>query len=494
MKISVIGAGLGGLSAAAILASQGHHIDLFEQNDEVGGKLKEVRSHGFRFDTVADLLSMPFLLEQIFEKCGKKASNYLEWYKLEPVCRYQFTDGSVFVNYQDPDKNRQELMRIAPEDVEVWDSFLDYSAGLYHRASETYLFNPLESLRDLNTKNIPDLIKIDAFSTVAKRVDTYFSSPRMRQLFKQFPAFNGSSPYQAPATLNVIPYMELCLGGYYIKGGLYNLIRSFHTLAEETGVRVHTGIPVDLIVPDPGKKQEISGIMINGSLHEYDAVITNSDATTTYTKLMPGNALSGFKRRKLLRTEPSCSVFVVLLGINRTYDQLENCNIFFSEDCQNEFRAIFERGELPVEPTIYVTNSSLTEPSDAPPGCSNLCLLVNAPYTDNGQHWHEWKDTYTDHLIHTLESRGLDQLRESVIFRKTITPADFERNYGSNRGSMYGASFNKRNSFLSRPRNKSPWFNNLYLCGRSTHPGGGIPQILQSAMNVSTLMNRRNNQ
>ncbi len=490
MKISVIGAGLGGLSTAAILAAQGHTVDLFEQNETPGGKMQEVSADGFRFDTGPSLLTMPFLLEQVFELCGKPVGNYVEWLPVEPVCRYQFPDGAVFHNYQDPERNRSELMRIAPEDVEAWDRFLEYSADLYRRTAETFLFNPLQGVRDLQIRDLPDFLRIDAFTTVSKRVDDYFSSKRLRQLFKRFSTYNGSSPYQAPATLNVIPFVELRLGGYYVKGGMYNLARALVRLAEDCGVRVHTGVPVDMIVPDPGHRRKISGLMINGTLYEADAVVANSDATDTYLNLLPENTLSRLKRARIARIEPSCSGFVVLLGINRVYQQLEHHNIFFSEDYEEEFRTIFELREPPQDPTVYITNTSVTDSVDAPPECSNLFLLVNAPYTAAGQLWHEWRETYTDHIIHTMEARGLEGLRDAIVYQRVITPPDFERLYGSNHGSIYGTSSNNRNAAFVRPRNKSPWFDNLYLCGGSTHPGGGIPLVLQSAMNVGSLIDR----
>lgn len=490
MKISIVGAGIGGLAAAAILSSQGHAIDVFEQNEQPGGKMQELRINGFRFDTGPSLLTMPFILEHVFELCGKKASDYLDWTPLEPLCRYRFPDGAVFNNYLDPLKNKSELMRVAPEDVDSWDRFMEYSADLYRRTAETFLFNPLQGLRDLHLKDLPNFLRIDAFSTVSNRVDHFFSSPRLRQLFKRFPTYNGSSPYEAPATLNVIPYVELRLGGYYIPGGMYHLAKALQQLAEDCGARICCGIPVDMIVPDPGQRKKISGLMVNGALLESDIVVANSDATDTYLNLLPEDTLFGLSRKKISRIEPSCSGFVVMLGINRIYDELEHHNIYFSENYEDEFRAIFERKEPPDEPTIYITNTSVTDQNDAPEGCSNLFLLVNAPYTNNGQLWHEWKETYADHIIHTLEARGLDHLRESIVVRKTIMPPDFERLYGSNRGSIYGTSSNSRTAAFARPRNKSPWFDNLYLCGGSTHPGGGIPLVLQSAINVGEMIRR----
>ena len=490
MKICVIGAGLGGLTAAALLASKGHVVDLFEQNEHTGGKMQEYTVQGFRFDTGPSLFTMPFLLERVFERCGKKASDYLQWNAVEPICRYRFADGTVFDNWADRQKNREELLRVAPEDVDAWDRFLDYSGQLYRRTSGAFLFNPLSGFSDLSLGQLPDMLRIDAFKSVASRVDDFFKSSRMRQLFKRFPTYNGSSPYLAPATLNVIPYVELRLGGYYVKGGMYRIAEALEKLAKDCGARIHTRIPVDLIVPGPRNKKQLSGVMINGSLYEYDLIVANSDATPTYLQLLPENTLSSVRRKRIASIEPSCSGFVLLLGINRVFESLQHHNIFFSDNYRQEFASIFEHGELPQDPTIYVTNTSYSDPEDAPPGCSNLFLLVNAPYTNAAQPWYEWSETYADHLIHSLEDRGLYGLRESIVVRQTITPADFERLYGSNRGSIYGTSSNNRSAAFVRPRNKSPWFKNLYLCGGSTHPGGGIPLVLQSAMNVYNLVER----
>lgn len=489
-KIAVIGAGLGGLASAAMLASRGHHVDLFEKNTYPGGKIQEFSQEGYRFDAGPGLLTLPFVLEQVFKKCGEKASDYLEWMPVEPLCRYQFSDGTLFYNYLDQNKNRDELMRIAPEDIEAWKEFMDYTTRLYRHTSEAFIFNPLYHFRDLNLRNIPALFKIDAFRTVSSRVDRYFSSPRLRQLFKRFTTYNGSSPYLAPATLNVIPYVELRLGGFYIKGGMYELIRALIKLCGRCGVHFHAGVNINQILLNPLKRKCVSGIKADGKNYGYDAVISNSDATETFLKLLPEESLSSFRKSKISRIEPSCSGFVLMLGVQRDYEQLEHHNIFFSSQYKREFQSIFEEKELPEDPTIYLTNTSHTQPDDAPPGCSNFFILVNAPYTEEQQPWNEWRETYSEHLIQTLEKRGLEGLGDAVVVQKVITPSDFEEQFRSNRGSIYGTSSNNRSAAFVRPRNQSPWFQNLYLCGGSTHPGGGIPLVLQSALNVLTLFER----
>jgi phytoene dehydrogenase-like protein len=179
----------------------------------------------------------------------------------------------------------------------------------------------------------------------------------------------------------------------------------------------------------------------------------------------------------------------MLLGCDRAWSGLSHHNIFFSENYPQEFDDIFSDHKLPDDPTIYVANTSVSNPDDAPEGGSNLFILVNAPYV-KGQNWTKLKNTYSRYIIGELEKRGLDRLSESIRFKKILTPADFLKNYGSNRGSIYGTSSNGLFSAFVRPRNKLRELENLYLVGGSTHPGGGIPLVIQSAFHADELMQR----
>ncbi|MDI6401918.1 phytoene desaturase family protein [Balneolaceae bacterium ANBcel3] len=486
MKITIIGAGIGGLASAALLASRGHTVDLFEQNAFIGGKATEKRIDGFRFDTGPSVFTMPFILDQVFEQCGEKTSEYLRITKTDPICRYFFSDGVLFDHTHDDARNKDALLRIAPEDIEAWDQFAAYTKKLYDKTTESFLFNPLYSIQDIPFKHLHKALSIDIFSTVSQRVDSIFSSSRLRQLFKRYTTYNGSSPYQAPATFNVIAHVEQQLGGYYIKGGMYQIVQALSRLAEKQGARIHTGVRVERINVSDGN---VTGTQINGARFDADVVVANSDAILTYLNLLPENTLSSGKRKRLARIEPSCSGFVILLGITRTYEALRHHTIFFSDQYQQEFDSIFLHKELPANPTIYIANTSSSTPDDAPEGGSNLFILVNAPYTHK-QNWNELKETYTEHILMTLESRGLSGLRDSVAVCEVITPGDFERIHGSNRGSIYGTSSNSLLSAFLRPKNADRTIKNLFFCGGGTHPGGGIPLVLQSALNVDTLIGR----
>jgi len=488
-KAIVIGAGLGGLAVAALLAADGYNVHVFEKNSSPGGKMQQIKQKGYRFDTGPSLLTMPFILEKLFTRCGKDIRQYLEWIDAEPLCRYFYRDGVVFDNFNDRKKTIAEISRFAPDDAESYTKFLEYSKTIYDRTADAFLFNPLYSIKDLGNLNPVDFLKIDAFSTVSERVDQYFESPYLRTFFKRFTTYNGSSPYKAPATLNVIPHVELNQGGYYVKGGMYKIAIALQQLAEELGAIFHFNKTVAQIdIHDT----RVTGVSVDGvpDTTSCDLLFANSDATDTLLNLIPKTSTSKRKQKKQASIEPSCSGFVMLLGCNRTWEQLVHHNIFFSDDYRREFRDIFDKRAMPSDPTIYVANTSHSDPNHAPEHSSNLFILVNAPYVTDTQNWRDIEKTYSTFIIERLQEAGLHHLKESIEFRHTITPPDFMKFYGSNQGSIYGTSSNSKFSAFVRPRNKLREFENLYMVGGSTHPGGGIPLVVQSAFNAMNLLSR----
>jgi len=483
----VIGAGLGGLTAASLLAARGYSVSLFEQIEYPGGKMQQFTSKGYRFDTGPSLLTMPFILEKLFSDCGEEMRDYLTLTELSPLCRYFYPDGIRFDNFLDRSKTIREIEKFSEHDAKTYSDFLDYSEKLYQKTADAFLFNPLYDFSDLKHLNLLDFLGIDAFSTVSEKIDSYFESSYLRQFFKRFTTYNGSSPYQAPATLNVIPHVELNQGGHYVKGGLYSIAEALHKLAKKMGVMFHFNERIEKInVSD----NIVNGVTLtDGSIESCDLLFANSDATDTIANLLPADAVSEKKRKKQKSLEPSCSGFVMMLGCSKVWPQLNHHNIFFSEDYQEEFDDIFSKQRMPADPTIYVANTSASDPSHAPENSSNLFILVNAPY-NIGQDWALLKEIYSNTIIKKLEKHGLTGLEESIEVNEIITPDVFQKRFGSNRGSIYGTSSNNKFSAFLRPRNKLRGLDNLYLVGGSTHPGGGIPLVVQSAYNAMNLLSR----
>lgn len=491
MKIAVVGAGLGGLSVSCLLASKGHDVTVFEKNKGVGGKMNEIRAEGFRFDTGPSLLTMPFLLDKLFKVCGEDLQDHLEFVPLDPICRYFYQDGTVFNNFENRQDSVEEIRSFSAEDAEAYPQFLDHTAELYKKTKNAFIFNPLYGFKDLKELKILSFFGIDAFSTVAKKVDQEFRSEYMRNFFKRFATYNGSSPFQAPATLNVIPHVELNQGGYYVKGGMYQVAKSLYDLALSMGVNFHFEHPIQSLVIKDGEAQGL--ILNNGETVKAELIISNSDATETITNLVPDHSIKPSKKIKAESIEPSCSGYVLLLGLDKTYEQLVHHNIFFSENYEYEFEQIFKDKVMPDDPTIYVANTSYSDPTHAPDGGSNLFILVNAPYLNEHYDWDKNSTSYGDKIIKALQKRGLDSLSNHIVYRSQITPVDFSEKYLSNKGSIYGTSSNNLFSAFLRPRNKSRDNEKLYMVGGSTHPGGGIPLVIQSAFNALTLIERYEN-
>ncbi|TNE73341.1 phytoene desaturase [bacterium] len=491
MHCIVIGAGIGGLVSASLLAAKGNEVTLFEAGSLPGGKMSEIRLGDYRFDSGPSLFTMPFILDDVFKTCGKELSDYMSISPLEPLCRYIYPDGTRFDNFSDLSKTLEQIRSFSPEDEENYVRFLGKSAELYAKTAQAFLFNPLAEWSDFKTLNFKDLLSINAFATVSESVERAFISSYLKQFFKRFTTYNGSSPYKAPATLNVIPYVELAQGGFYVKGGLFQLAKAIEKLALDLGVSIQYNQPVQQIEV---KNKKAIGVSIskNGDNRfvKADCVISNADSVYTYTKLLSDKHVKSADKKRFEALEPSCSGFVLQLGINRTYSLLKHHTIFFSSDYKKEFDEIFSERKPAEEPTIYIANTSFSEDGHAPQGHSNLFILVNAPYTHKHLSWNELKESYAEKIIQLLKANGLVDLEKHIISKNIITPDDFEKNYNTNRGSIYGLSSNSRYAAFLRPRNRSSYAKNLYLVGGGTHPGGGIPLVTLSAKHAVSLIER----
>jgi phytoene desaturase len=479
-NIIIIGAGLGGLSAACRLARAGFSVSVLERNETVGGKVNFVESGGYKFDTGASLLTMRRVLEDLFEFCGKHVEDYLEIVPLEPICRYFWADGARFDASTNIAKTEREIEKLEPRDVENFRRYLADSKQKYEIAERTFLAKSLNDLpRLLTPKYLPDLLKLSTLKTLDKHNAAYFESRKLRQLFNRFATYNGSSPFETPATFALIPFVEFGLGAWYVRGGMYEIPRALERLAKELGVEIKTRAEVEKIVVE---NKKAVGVIVNGKTLSADLIVSNADAVETYRSLLP---LEKFQNR-----EPSCSGFVLLLGTRRKFPQLAHHNIFFSDDYKAEFDALFKQKIPAPAPTVYICATSRSDESQAPENHENLFVLVNAPYTNERTDWEKEKQNYRDLIIKKLEDFGLENLNAAIDFERIITPADFEKKYRANRGSIYGISSNGIFSAFMRVPNKSREIENLYFAGGATHPGGGIPLVLLSGKMAAEMIEK----
>lgn len=484
-KVTIIGAGLGGLAAACRLAKSDHDVTILEKNENVGGKVNHVEAGGYSFDTGASLLTMRHVFEDLFDFCGRRLEDYLDLVSLDPICRYFWTDKTVFDASSDLQKTRAEIARIAPSDVENFTKYLADAKRKYEIAEKTFLAHSLNDLpKLLRPKYLKDLLHISSLKTLDKHHAAYFQTAKLQQLFNRFATYNGSSPYQTPATFALVPFVEFGLGAWYARGGIYEIPKALARLAKEFGVNIRTGCAVEKIIVED--KKAVGAQLETGETVSSDYVVANSDAIETYRNLVDEK----FFNQKLDRREPSCSGFVLLLGVRKKYPQLAHHNIFFSDDYRAEFDQLFRDLRPAKNPTIYVCAASRTDATQSPENCENLFVLINAPYTSARTDWQIEAKSYRDLIVEKLESFGLKDLENSIEYEQIITPADFENKYRTNRGSIYGVSSNGVFSAFLRVPNRSRQIKNLYFVGGATHPGGGMPLVLLSGKMTADLIEK----
>ncbi|MDW8395273.1 MAG: phytoene desaturase family protein [Anaerolineae bacterium] len=475
--VVVVGAGMGGLSAAIALAARGFRVTVYEKLDRPGGKMGEVRLGGFRWDTGPSVITMRFVYEWLFALAGRRLEDYVELLPLEPLTRYFWRDGMVLDATADvAEMQRRIAARFGEDEGQRYRRFVEYTQRLYEVVREPFLFRHKPTFRDLFRLPLVDVLKIDALRSMHHAVRAHFRSPHLVQLFDRFATYNGSSPYLAPATLNVIAFVEMVQGAWYPRGGVFQLARAFEQLAGSLGVELCYGTAVEQIVVREGRA--VGVVLQGGRFVPADAVVCNADYVFARQTLLP----SGSALRHL--SEPSCSGFVLLMGVRGQFAQLAHHNVFFGRDYAREFSDIFAYHLPPAEPTIYLCVTSKTDLDHAPHGFENWFVLVNVPSLLSAFSWSRHADSYAE-LVKRCLCEWIVQISgksPEIVVEQQWTPLDLQRMFGGYLGSIYGFSSNTRLAAFARPGNRDPNIRRLYFAGGSVHPGGGVPLVTLSGM------------
>jgi len=473
----IIGAGISGMATAIRLAARGFNVDVFEQSDKPGGKIAQFTKEGFRFDMGPSLFTMPEYVEELFQIAGVEVSDNFSYNKLEVVTKYFYEDGTEIIAYSDPEKFAEEIALKTEEDAVRVKKYLDKSKELYTITAQVFIRSSLHHLPNFFSrpflKAYSKVYKLNAFRSMHSENSRWFSDERVIDLFDRFATYNGSNPYLAPATLNVIPHLEHNIGAFFPEKGMYGIIDSLYNLARQLGVDFHFNEPVERLEAEAKKVKSIT--TAKGNKHS-GIVVSSIDVHAFYKDIYPEPA----KLKKIEKQQRSTSALIFYWGIDKEFPMLDMHNILFSSNYREEFEHLFSKKTIYHDPTVYIFISSKQMSEDAPEGKENWFVMINVP-ENNGHDWDELKQEARKHIISKINRMLNTDIEDLVLFEESLDPEGIESRTSSYKGSLYGSSSNSRFSAFRRHPNFSSDIEGLYFTGGSVHPGGGIPLCLSSA-------------
>jgi len=477
--IAIVGAGPGGLATAMLLAQRGFRVQVFEKQDVIGGRNAELRLGEYSFDLGPTFLMMKFLLDELFVEGGRRSCDYLQFHRLDPMYSLNFPDKTMLAR-SDPDAMKAEIEKHFPGESAGFDRFLKRESLRFEKLYPC-LRQPYGTLASLIS---PTLLAaaphIAAGRSLHNVLTDYFRSEELRLAFTFQSKYLGMTPWDCPGLFTMIPYTEHAHGVYHVMGGLCRISQAFADVAREEGAEIYTTTPVARVLLDGRRACGVE--LASGEKIYCDDVVLNADFGHAMSMLFDAKDLRRHKPSNLRKRKFSCSTFMMYLGLDREYDDVEHHTIVFANNYKKNIEDISHGRPTSEDMSVYIRNSSKTDSSSAPAGHSALYILAPVANNTSGINWQEYKQQCREYILRILRDRTpygdvTPHIRREMI----LTPEDWEKQHSV----FLGATFNMAHSWdqmlFLRPHNKFEEFSNCYLVGGGTHPGSGLPTIFESA-------------
>jgi len=491
IKAIIIGAGIGGLATSLFLARKGYNVSIYEKNSAPGGRCGQMIRDGHRFDLGATMLMMPGVYHEVFDLLGIELREGKEIVPLENLYTIFFDDCSSLAFSTDSEKMRQQLEKIEPGSFVRERNYIETGYRIYNLGMSRLVARNFYNLFQMvNLKNIPLLFQLKAFTPHYKYAGRFFRSERLRMAYTFQNIYVGQNPFNSPALFSMIPAAELTEGSFFpATGGMYNIVERLQAEALKHGVSINCNSPVSRVIIGDHRAKGI--VLEDGNTFESDLVISNADLPYTYRKLLPDRMRSN----RIERMKFSCSSLCFHWGLDRAYPQLDQHNVFLSDNFREGLDKIFREKSVGDDPCFYVHAPARKDPSAAPPGCDTISVAVGIGHIDRkkSQDWEEIKNRTRKAVLSRLRKQGLNNFEEHIRFEICHTPESWETGCNISRGSVFGSlGHDIFQMGYFRPHNRHDKYRNLYFTGGSTHPGNGIPNVLISAKLVSERILKEN--
>ena len=483
--INIIGAGPGGLATAILLAKSGARVRVFERHQRVGGRTSAIESKGFRFDVGPTFFMYPQVLEEIFRAAGRNLQNEVDLIRLDPHYRLVFEEGGELEATPNVERLKAQVAKISPRDAENVEAFLRDN----RRKLKTFtpiLQTPMNSALDLARpqflKSIP---LVRPFASLDTDLGKFFEDPRIRLAFSFQSKYLGMSPFKCPSLFSILSFLEYEHGIFHPRGGCAALTEAMARVAQEMGVEIRLGDEVEGI-DFVGRRAE--AVRTRSGSHKADAMVINADFAAAMKRLVPNNLRRRWSDQKIAKKKFSCSTFMLYLGIDGKYDGPHH-SIFIARDYEKKLADIEERHVLSDNPSAYVQNACVTDPSLAPKGMSTLYVLVPVTHQHENTTWTpEVCERYRKIALQQVEKMGFADVESRIRYEKMVTPDDWASDHQIHMGATFNLAHNLGQMLHLRPRNRFEDLESVYLTGGGTHPGSGLPVIFESARMTSRLL------
>ena len=475
-SVIVMGAGIGGITAATHLAKAGLHVTVLEKNARPGGRCDRISRDGHHFDTGPTLMVMPLLYEAEFAALGTPIHELLDLQRVDPTYHLAFDDGSQLALTSDMKSLQEQLERFEHGSFQGLLRYLEEGHRHYHLGMERLVKRDFRRAADFfRLENIPLVYQLKPFVNHYRNMSTYFRDARLKAAFTFQDVYMGLSPFEAPATFSMMPYTELAHGVWYPRGGMHQIVEALVSLARAAGVEFIFNSAVEQIEV---QRRGARGVRLDGQHLEADAVLANADLPYVYQNLLPPDA----QVKKLQSKRYSCSVISFFWGLDKTYAMLAPHTLFLADDYRENFESIIRDLSLPANPSLYIHAPARLDPAMAPPGQDTLIAIVPVGHmSENGeQDWAKMRDEARGHVFRRLASLGITDLESHIKFETTFTPLSWRKRYNLAKGSTHGLCHNLLQLGYFRPDFQHPQYRNLYFTGASTRPGTGMPTAMVS--------------